>query len=132
MEDLEGIKALFNSVLGVDIEIDGQILSEADKEKRNFLMFIDSYREAVLRSTHLHETYGIDLWSYEDIYAKSLEGLISLTFPEDVAELILWYVYEHPLAETDDDKTVSDSEGNTYLITNSEELYQLIITLEDE
>jgi hypothetical protein len=132
MEDLEGIKALFNSVLGVDIEIDGQILSEADKEKRNFLMFIDSYREAVLRSTHLHETHGIDLWSYEDIYAKSLEGLISLTFPEDVAELILWYVYEHPLAETDDDKTVSDSEGNTYLITNSEELYQLIITLEDE
>lgn len=132
MEDLSGIKELFSSVLGVDIEIDGQILSEADKEKKNFLTFIDSYKEAVLRSTHLHETYGIDLWSYEDIYAKSLEGLISLTFPEDIAELILWYVYEHPLAETDEDRTVSDTNGNQYLITNSEELYNLIITLEDE
>jgi hypothetical protein len=132
MEQLINIQDLFSSVLGIDVELDGEVLSEAELEKKNFILFIESYREAVLRSTNLQEKYGIDLWSYEDLYAKSLEGLINLTFPADVCELILWYVYEHPLAETEDDKIVSDTEGNQYKIETAEELYNLIITLEEE
>ena len=132
MEELDDIKNLFSSTLGVQVECDGKILTDAEKEKKNFLIFLDNYSNAVIRSTKLHEQYGIDIWGYEDMYAKSLEGLISLAFPEDIAELILWYVYEHPLAETDEDKTVSDTDGNQYVINNSEELYNLIITLQDE
>jgi hypothetical protein len=132
MEELINIQDLFSSVLGVEVELDGEVLSEAELEKKNFILFVESYREAILRSTRLHEEYGIDIWAYEDLYAKSLEGLISLAFPADVCELILWYVYEHPLAENDTDKIVSDTEGNEYMIETAEELYNLIITLEEE
>jgi len=132
MEELINIQDLFSSVLGVEVELDGEVLSEAELEKKNFILFVESYREAILRSTRLHEEYGIDIWAYEDLYAKSLEGLINLAFPADVCELILWYVYEHPLAENDTDKIVSDTEGNEYMIETAEELYNLIITLEEE
>lgn len=132
MEEIDDIVSLFNSVLGIEVEFDGVILTEEQKEKRNFLTFVDNYRNAVIRSTKLHEEYGIDVWAYEDTYAKSLEGLIYLAFPEDIAEVILWYIYEHPLAESDEDRTLNDTDGNEYIINTSEELYNLIVTLQDE
>ena len=132
MEEIDDIVNLFNSVLGVEVEFDGVILTDEQKEKRNFLIFVDNYRNAILRSLKLQEEFGIDAWAFEDTYAKSLEGLIYLAFPEDIAEVILWYVYEHPLAESDEDKTLNDSNGNQYVIHTSEELYKLIVTLQDE
>ena len=132
MEDIEEITGFFNSILGVEVEVDCVILNEEEKEKRNFLIFVDNYRNAVSRSAKLHEEFGIDIWAYEDTYAKSLEGLIYLAFPEDITEVILWYIYEHPLAETDEDRTLNDTDGNSYIIQTSEELYNLIITLQDE
>ena len=132
MEEIDDIVNLFNSVLGVEVEFDGVILTDEQKEKRNFLIFVDNYRNAILRSLKLQEEFGIDAWAFEDTYAKSLEGLIYLAFPEDIAEVILWYVYEHPLAESDEDKTLNDSNGNQYIIHTSEELYKLIVTLQDE
>ena len=132
MENTDEITNLFNSVLGVKVEFDGKILTTEEKEKRNFLTFVDNYRNAVIRSTKLHEEYGIDIWAYENTYAKSLEGLIYLAFPEEVAELILWYIYEHPLAESDEDKTLQDTNGKKYLIETTEELYNLILILEKE
>ena len=130
MEDIEEITGFFNSILGVEVEVDCVILNEEEKEKRNFLIFVDNYRNAVSRSAKLHEEFGIDIWAYEDTYAKSLEGLIYLAFPEDVAEVILWYIYEHPLAESDEDKTLQDTNGGKYLIETTEELYNLILILE--
>ena len=132
MEDIEEITEFFNSILGVEVEVDCIILNEEEKEKRNFLIFVDNYRNAVSRSAKLHEEFGIDIWAYEDTYAKSLEGLIYLAFPEEVAELILWYIYEHPLAESDEDKTLQDTNGKKYLIETTEELYNLILILEKE
>jgi len=132
VEEIDDIVNLFNSVLGVEVEFDGVILTDEQKEKRNFLIFVDNYRNAILRSLKLQEEFGIDAWAFEDTYAKSLEGLIYLAFPEDIAEVILWYVYEHPLAESDEDKTLNDSNGNQYIIHTSEELYKLIVTLQDE
>jgi len=130
VEDIEEITEFFNSILGVEVEVDCVILNEEEKEKRNFLIFVDNYRNAVSRSAKLHEEYGIDIWAYEDTYAKSLEGLIYLAFPEDVAEVILWYIYEHPLAESDEDRTLQDTNGGKYLIETTEELYNLILILE--
>lgn len=132
MEEIDNIVDLFNSVLGIEVEFDGVILTDEQKEKRNFLIFVDNYRNAILRSLKLQEEFGIDAWAFEDTYAKSLEGLIYLAFPEDIAEVILWYIYEHPLAESDEDRTLNDTEGNAYIIHTSEELYNLIVTLQDE
>jgi len=130
MSDSQEILKLFTDILKVDLQVEAEELSEQEREKKNFLLFVDSYRTAVIRSNGLHEAYGIDLWNYEDLYAKSLEGLIYLAFPEPVAELVLWYVYEHSLAEDDDDRTVTDEDGNIYLIKTSEELYDLILKME--
>ena len=132
MSDSIEIKNLFEDILNVKLKLEAEVLSPQEQEKKHFLLFVDSYKEAVLRSQLLSEQHGIDLWSYEDLYAKSLEGLIYLAFPEPVAELVLWYVYEHSLAEDDSDRTITDKEGNEYLITNSVELYELILKMDIE
>ena len=129
MSDSIEIKNLFEDILNVKLKLEAEVLSPQEQEKKHFLLFVDSYKEAVFRSQLLSEQHGIDLWSYEDLYAKSLEGLIYLAFPEPVAELVLWYVYEHSLAEDDSDRTITDKEGNEYLITNSVELYELILIM---
>jgi hypothetical protein len=132
MSDSIEIKNLFEDILNVKLKLEAEVLSPQEQEKKHFLLFVDSYKEAVFRSQLLSEQHGIDLWSYEDLYAKSLEGLIYLAFPEPVAELVLWYVYEHSLAEDDSDRTITDKEGNEYLITNSVELYELILKMDIE
>jgi len=130
MSDSKEIKNLFEDIFKVKLDVEAEVLSPEEKEKKYFLLFVDSYRDAVLRSGKLSDEYGIDLWSYEDLYAKSLEGLIYLAFPEPVAELVLWYIYEHSLAEDDEDRTVTDTDGNIYIIQNSEELYDLILKMD--
>ena len=132
MSDSIEIKNLFEDILNVKLKLEAEVLSPQEQEKKHFLLFVDSYKEAVIRSQTLIEQHGIDLWAYEDLYAKSLEGLIYLAFPEPVAELVLWYVYEHSLAEDDSDRTVTDTEGNEHLINNSEELYELILKMDIE
>lgn len=132
MNELDDIKSLFNEVLGVEIELDGKILSEAEREKINFISFVDCYRQAVIRSNKIDEKFGINLWAYEDLFAKSLESLINLAFTDEISELILWYIYEHPLAESNEDRTVNDTSGNQYIVHNTEDLYDLIIKLQEE
>jgi hypothetical protein len=40
MEQLINIQDLFSSVLGIDVELDGEVLSEAELEMKNFILFI--------------------------------------------------------------------------------------------
>ena len=63
------------------------------------------------------------------MFAKSLEGLIYYTFDEEVAEVILWYIYEHSLAEDEDDKVVNYGD-EAFVIETTEDLYNLICLIE--
>ena len=53
----------------------------------------------------------------------------SYTFKEEVAEVILWYIYEHSLAEDQEDKIVNFGDEQL-VIETSEDLYELICLVE--
>jgi hypothetical protein len=130
MSTKKDLKDFFNKVLGVPIEIQGEDPTPEVLDKKNFISFIDSYKKAVKRSMEVDDKYNLNLWEWDNLYAQSLEGLIYFTFDEYIAEVILWFIYEHDLVEDESDWVITDPEENQHLIKTSEDLYELVLKLE--
>ena len=130
MDPKKDFKKFFQKVFDTPIDIQGEILTSEELTRKNFITFVDNYRKAVIRSQEIQEKFGLDLWSWEDLFAKSLEGIIYYTFEEEVAEVILWYIYEHYQAESPEDKIVNFGEEQ-FMIETSEDLYDLICLIEE-
>jgi len=127
MNPKKDFKQFFESILGAQVEIQGETLTPEESTRKQFCMFVDNYKKAIIRSVEVEEKYNLGLWEWEDLFAKSLEGLIYYTFEDYIAELILWFIYEHHLSEDEKDQTVTDEDGNQYLIKDSNDLYDLIL-----
>jgi len=130
MDPKKDFKKFFQKMFDTPIEIQGEILSPEERTKKNFIIFVDNYKKAITRSNEVQEKYGLDLWGWEDMFAKSLEGLIYYTFEEEVAEVVLWYIYEHSLAESEEDKIINLGEDQI-IIETAEDLYNLICLFEE-
>ena len=130
MDPKKDFKKFFQKVFDTPIDIQGEILTSEELTRKNFITFVDNYRKAVIRSQEIQEKFGLDLWSWEDLFAKSLEGIIYYTFEEEVAEVILWYIYEHYQAEDPEDKIINFGEEQ-FMIETSEDLYDLICLVEE-
>jgi hypothetical protein len=130
MSTKKDLKDFFNRVLGVPIEIQGEDPTPEVLDKKNFITFVDSYKKAVKRSMEVDDKYNLNLWEWDNLYAQSLEGLIYFTFDEYIAEVILWFIYEHDLVEDESDWVITDPEENQHLIKTSEDLYELVLKLE--
>ena len=63
-------------------------------EKETFIETVVLLEHCWLRTNFLHEEVKIDLWNYEENYYKVIENLIFMKYTEDIANLILWYVYD--------------------------------------
>jgi len=130
MSTKKDLKDFFNKVLGVSIEIQGEDPTPEVLNKKNFITFVDSYKKAVKRSMEVDDKHNLNLWEWDNLYAQSLEGLIYFTFDEYIAEVILWFIYEHDLVEDESDWVITDPEENQHLIKTSEDLYELVLKLE--
>ena len=130
MDPKKDFKKFFQQLFDTPVDIQGEILTSEELTRKNFITFVDNYRKAVIRSQEMQEKFGLDLWSWEDLFAKSLEGIIYYTFEEEVAEVILWYIYEHYLAEDPEDKIINFGEEQ-FMIETSEDLYDLICLVEE-
>jgi hypothetical protein len=130
MDPKKDFKKFFQKLFDTPVDIQGEILTSEELTRKNFIIFVDNYRKAVIRSQEMQEKFGLDLWSWEDLFAKSLEGIIYYTFEEEVADVILWYIYEHYLAEDPEDKVIIFGEEQ-FMIETSEDLYDLICLVEE-
>jgi hypothetical protein len=130
MDPKKDFKKFFQQLFDTPVDIQGEILTSEELTRKNFINFVDNYKKAILRSREAQEKFGLDFWSWEDLFAKSLEGLIYYTFEDEVAEVILWYIYEHSLAEDQEDKIVNFGD-EAFTIETSEDLYDLICLVEE-
>ena len=130
MDPKKDFKKFFQKMFDTPVDIQGEILTSEELTKKNFIIFVDNYKKAILRSREAQEKFGLDFWSWEDLFAKSLEGLIYYTFDDEVTEVILWYIYEHSLAEDQEDKIVNFGD-EAFVIETAEDLYDLICLVEE-
>ena len=131
MEPKKDFKKFFQKMFDTPVEIQGVTLTPQELDRKNFITFVNNYKTAVFRSQEIQEKFGLDLWSWEDMFAKSLEGLISYSFTPESVEVILWYVYVHSLAEEEGDYVVTYGEDE-YIIKTADDLYDLVLLLEEE
>jgi len=131
MDPKKDFKKFFQIMFDTPVEIQGVVLTPQELAKKNFTIFVDNYKKSVTRSQEVQEKFGLDLWNWEDMFAKSLEGLINYAFSPESVEVILGYVYEHSLAEDESDYIVTYGEDD-YIIKTTEDLYELILLLEEE
>lgn len=131
MEPKKDFKKFFQKMFDTPIEIQGVVLTPEELNRKNFITFVDNYKTSVTRSQEITEKFGLDLWNWEDMFAKSLEGLINYSFAPESVEVILWYVYEHSLAEEEGDYVVTYGEDE-YIIKTADDLYDLVLLLEEE
>jgi hypothetical protein len=130
MDPKKDFKKFFQKMFDTPVDIQGEILTPEELTRKNFIIFVDNYKKAILRSREAQEKFGLDFWSWEDLFAKSLEGLIYYTFDDEVTEVILWYIYEHSLAEDQEDKIVNFGD-EAFVIETAEDLYDLICLVEE-
>ena len=131
MDPKKDFKKFFQKMFDTPVEIQGVVLTAEELARKNFTIFVDNYKKAVTRSQEVQEKFGLDLWNWEDMFAKSLEGLINYAFSPESVEVILWYVYEHSLAEDESDYIVTYGEED-FIVKTTEDLYELILLLEEE
>ena len=131
MDPKKDFKKFFQKMFDIPVEIQGVVLTPQELDRKNFIAFVNNYKTAVFRSQEIQEKFGLDLWSWEDMFAKSLEGLINYSFAPESVEVILWYIYEHTLAEEEGDYVVTYGEDE-YIIKTADDLYDLVLLLEKE
>lgn len=130
MEPKKDFKKFFQKMFDIPVEIQGVSLTPEEKARKNFITFVESYKSAVNRSNEVDDKYNLNLWDWDNMYAQSLEGLIFYTFGEEIAEVILWYVYEHGLIEDEDDYKIVAGEEE-FIIKTTDDLYDFICLIED-
>lgn len=131
MDPKKDFKKFFQKMFDTPVEIQGVVLTPQELDRKNFITFVNNYKTAVFRSQEIQEKFGLDLWNWEDMFAKSLEGLINYSFAPESVEVILWYIYEHTLAEEEGDYVVTYGEDE-YIIKTADDLYDLVLLLEEE
>jgi hypothetical protein len=104
--------------------------------KRNRSQGKDTFIETVillehcwLRTNFLHEEVKIDLWNYEESYYKVIENLIFMHYSEEVANLILWYVYDRFDADGKIlglDITFPGKESKRFILKSPTDLWNLV------
>jgi len=131
MDPKKDFKKFFQKMFDTPVEMQGVVLTPQELDRKNFITFVNNYKTAVFRSQEIQEKFGLDLWNWEDMFAKSLEGLINYSFTPESVEVILWYIYEHSLAEEEGDYVVTYGEDE-YIIKTADDLYDLVLLLEEE
>jgi len=131
MDPKKDFKKFFQKMFDIPVEIQGVVLTPQELDRKNFIAFVNNYKTAVFRSQEIQEKFGLDLWNWEDMFAKSLEGLINYSFAPESVEVILWYIYEHTLAEEEGDYVVTYGEDE-YIIKTADDLYDLVLLLGEE
>ena len=106
-------------------------ISKRDKsnEKELFTETVILLEHCWLKTNFLHEEVKIDLWNYEESYYKVIENLIFMKYSEDIANLILWYVYDRFDADgkiLGIDVTFPGKESKRFILKSPTDLWNLV------
>lgn len=103
--------------------------NKKSSEKEIFIETIDTLDQLWLRTNFLHDHLRIDFYNYEESYYSIIENFIFLKYGEDMASLILWYVYDR-FDENGDllglEVTIPGKATKTYKLKTALDLWNLI------
>lgn len=110
---------------------DNQTISEKD----TFIDIVNIFDKCNKRTGLLEQEFNVDLESYENPFFLLIENLLALSYGEDEAEIILWWVYDRfdeegklmPIKLDFEDEGVEED----VIVETAEELWNLIEKLKN-
>ena len=109
-------------------------VNKNNKEKKNsekevFIETIETLDQLWLRTNFLHDHLKIDFYNYEGNYYNVIENLIYLKYGEELANLILWYIYDRFDEENNIlglEVTLPGKDKKTYILKTPTDLWNLV------
>lgn len=89
--DNEGLKKLFNIVLGTNINVKDNI---DETEELVFKSFIKKLENSYKIENEVFEAGGIDLTKVTDGLWFVVENTFKMLYGEEACEIIIWYIYD--------------------------------------
>lgn len=110
---------------------DNQTISEKD----TFIDIVNIFDKCNKRTGLLEQEFNVDLESYENPFFLLIENLLALSYGEDEAEIILWWVYDRfdeegklmPIKLDFEDEGVEED----VIVETAEELWNLLEKLKN-
>lgn len=134
MEIKKQIKNIFSNILGVDVDLEFNKYPpyEISTDKDLFLTALKGWDEAWKIQNDLFIKYGLDFGGYDVLLYTALENLILLKFGNVKFNIIVSYIYTEKDGNGDKILKITDKNDQNYLIKSIEDLYELIMEMNDD
>jgi hypothetical protein len=124
MINLEDINDFFRETLGDKVKI--TIPNEPENEKDQLKFIVEMLQSIVERDFKLAELINVEFTSYNEPFFIIIENLIALHYGDDVADILMFYVYGNKDENGNDVPYNEDEEGNPIYIKTFDDLWNAI------
>jgi hypothetical protein len=124
MINLEDINDFFRETLGDKVKI--TIPNEPENEKDQLKFIVEMLQSIVERDFKLAELINVEFTSYNEPFFIIIENLIALHYGDDVADMLMFYVYGNKDENGNDVPYNEDEEGNPIYIKTFDDLWNAI------
>jgi hypothetical protein len=124
MINLEDINDFFRETLGDKVKI--TIPNEPENEKDQLKFIVEMLQSIVERDFKLAELINVEFTSYNEPFFIIIENLIALHYGDDVADVLMFYVYGNKDENGNDVPYNEDEEGNPIYIKTFDDLWNAI------
>lgn len=124
MINLEDINDFFRETLGDKVKI--TIPNEPENEKDQLKFIVEMLQSIVERDFKLAELINVEFTSYNEPFFIIIENLIALHYGDDVADMLMFYVYGNKDENGNDIPYNEDEEGNPIYIKTFDDLWNAI------
>lgn len=118
------LKDIFETILGTKINLE-PLKETKGSDKENFMAFIEAFEYTIAAEDDIYEMFNIDITSITTPHYMLIESLLLQLYPNQIAELILWYIYDRK-DEEGNINAIEDENGNLYILKNSKDLWNFI------
>jgi hypothetical protein len=124
MINLEDINDFFRETLGDKVKI--TIPNEPENEKDQLKFIVEMLQSIVERDFKLAELINVEFTSYNEPFFIIIENLIALHYGDDVADMLMFYIYGNKDENGNDIPYNEDEEGNPIYIKTFDDLWNAI------
>lgn len=122
IEGTEGLKGLFESILGAGVKIKDNIDTT---EELIFNKTIQKLEDSHILENNLIEDYGICINQITDPLWEIIENNFTQLYGENTREIIMWYIYERFNADGEV-IPLENEDGKQFLLKNVNDLWSYI------
>lgn len=125
-EHVNGLKESIEHIIGAGTILKPKKTNKQDKNKEDFENMILTLETLNTKSNLLSMEFGIDLSAYEEQFYNIINNLIKLSYGEECASLISFYIYDRINEDGSINDLIEEQTQQTLKLESPSDLWFLI------